>query len=218
MEQGCHTFLILCVTGAIHLHSAWGLPSDGFYSWVQKVWMSQLFYTFPILCVTGAMNLHSALGRPSEFLGFPEIRKCGNLEIKEFLCKNIKTMKNIKNIESIKKLRHSSKSIKSIPWKASMLTEFQDFLEIRNSVIFVKFGQHRSFPGYWFYIFWWMSQLFYIFNTFFIFFILFIFLHKDSLISRFPHFRISGNPRNSDGWPKAECNSIAPVTQNIGKV
>ena len=37
MVQGFHTFLILCVTGAIHLHSAWGLPSDGFYSWVQKV-------------------------------------------------------------------------------------------------------------------------------------------------------------------------------------
>ena len=98
MVEGFHTFLILCVTGAIHLHSAWGPPSDGFFSWAQKVWMSQLFYIFPILCVTGAMNLHSALGRPSEFLGFPEIRKCGNLEIKEFLCKNIKSIKKYKKI------------------------------------------------------------------------------------------------------------------------
>ena len=101
MSQLFYTFPILCVTGAIHLHSAWGLPSDGFFSWAQKVWMSQLFYTFPILCVTGAMNLHSALGRPSEFLGFPEIRKCGNLEIKEFLCKSIKSIKNIKNIKKV---------------------------------------------------------------------------------------------------------------------
>ena len=30
-------WFILCVTGAIDLHSAWGRPSDGFYSWVQKV-------------------------------------------------------------------------------------------------------------------------------------------------------------------------------------
>jgi len=96
MVQGFHTFLILCVTGAIHLHSAWGLPSDGFYSCVQKVRMSQLFYTFPILCVTGAIDLHSAWGRPSEFQEFLEIRKCGNLEIKEFLSKSIKSIKNIK--------------------------------------------------------------------------------------------------------------------------
>ena len=63
--------------------------------------MSQLFYTFPILCVTGATDLHSAWGRPSEFQEFLEIRKCGNLEIKEFLCKSIKPVKeqqkNIKN-------------------------------------------------------------------------------------------------------------------------
>ena len=58
--------------------------------------MSQLFYTFPILCVTGAMNLHSDWGRPFEFQAFLEIRKCGNLEIKEFLCKSIKNIKNIK--------------------------------------------------------------------------------------------------------------------------
>ena len=170
MEQGCHTFLILCVTGAIHLHSAWGLPSDGFYSWVQKVWMSQLFYTFPILCVTGAMNLHSAWGRPSdgfcswiqkvwisplfytspilcvtgaidlhsawcrpsEFQEFLEILKCGNLEIKEFLSKSKKGKKISKVIENINQLRHSSKSIKPIPWKAFMLTEFQEKFEIPN--------------------------------------------------------------------------------------
>ena len=61
-----YTFLILCVTGATDLRSAWGRPSDGFCSWVQKVRMSQLFYTFPILCVTGAIDLHSVWGRPSD--------------------------------------------------------------------------------------------------------------------------------------------------------
>ena len=145
MSQLFYTFPRLCVTGAIHLHSAWGPPSDGFFSWAQKVWMSQLFYTFPILCVTGAMNLHSALGRPSEFLGFPEIRKCGNLEIKEFLCKSIKNMKKYKKIIKKKKRKKAETFIKK--YKINTLesfyvnrisrfsgnSEFGDFREIRST-------------------------------------------------------------------------------------
>ena len=96
--------------------------------------MSQLFYTFPILCVTGAMNLHSALGRPSEFLGFPEIRKCGNLEIKEFLCKSIKSIKKYKKAETfIKKYKINTLEsfyVDRISRK-SPNSEFPENLEIR---------------------------------------------------------------------------------------
>ena len=102
--------------------------------------MSQLFYTFPILCVTGAMNLHSALGRPSEFLGFPEIRKCGNLEIKEFLCKSIKSIKKYKNIKKYKKAETFIKKYKINTLESfyvdrisrkSPNSEFPENLEIR---------------------------------------------------------------------------------------